>query len=239
MTTAYVRECEFYTRCYARRFFLSAILILLLAVAIPVLADDSVAMVHPAGSVTVNDAAVVRPTPVFVGDRITTGESSTATVISEGTQVAVGANSSIVYMPHEVMVLRNTAVITTLNGMAARTGALKASPDASTPVQYAVVRSDSGTRVTATYGSLSLQNSAQSVRLIAGNSLVFDLASAPNHAGAPLVPPPTNVALDIISDSANWRRKCKPPESPCKPKPCEKTCSCGPPPPPPPHRKWW
>jgi hypothetical protein len=244
MTTPDVRDREFRVRYFMRSVFQLAIILSLLGVAIPAVADQSVAILHPMGSVSVNDIAVARPIPVFVGDRITTGDASTATVVSEGTQVAVSANSSIVYMPHEVMVLRNSAVISTVNGMMARTGALKISPEASAPAQFAVIRSDSGTRVTATNGALSLQNGAQNVRLAAGNSLEFDLAEATNASAGngTLIPSPNNVTLNDSNGNNNNpcppRRCQKPPESPIRP--ChpgyyyDDNCHCEPPPPPPP-----
>jgi hypothetical protein len=244
MTTPHVTSRESHASPFVRPLLQFAIFLSLLGAAIPTLADQSVAILHPMGSVSVNDVAVARPIPVFVGDRITTGDGSTATVVSEGTQVAVSANSSIVYMPHEVMVLRNTAVISTVNGMTARTGALKISPDSSTPAQFAIVRGDSGTRVTATNGSLSLEDGAQNVRLAAGNSLVFDLALAASSGagGGKLIPSPNEVDFDHSGDKDHNpcppRRCHRHPESPSRP--ChpdhhdEDDCRCEPPPPPPP-----
>jgi hypothetical protein len=146
-------------------------------------ADERVGMLHPIGSVTVNDAAAARPVALFDGDRVATGAAGSATIVSEGTQVFVPENSTVMYMQHEVVVLKNRAVITTLNGMSARAGGLKVAPEASESTQFSLVRDDAATTVRAITGSVSLRDADGAMPLNAGNSMRVDAFAAASEGG--------------------------------------------------------
>jgi uncharacterized membrane protein YgcG len=192
-------------------------------------ADERAAILHPTGSVTVNDVPATRPIPVLVGDQIVTGHEATATIISEGTQVAMAPDSTIVYTTRQVMVLRNSAVITTLNGMVARTGALTISPvSRDSASQFEITRGNFGTKVTAATGSVAIADAAGSVQLAAGNSVVRDspspLGSSGISAGSKIPDPKDPLSFSLLGNNRNCPpRRCKrPPESPthhCHPPP--------------------
>jgi hypothetical protein len=158
---------------------------------------------------------------VLVGDQIVTGHEATATIISEGTQVAMAPDSTIVYTTHQVMVLRNSAVITTLNGMAARTGALTISPvSRDSASQFEITRGNFGTKVTAATGSVAIADAAGSVQLAAGNSVVRDSASqfgsSGISAGSKIPAAKDPLSFSVLGNNRNCPpRRCKrPPESP-------------------------
>ncbi len=184
-------------------------------------ADERTAILHPTGSVTVNDVPATRPVPVLVGDQIVTGHDATATIISQGTQVAMASDSTIVYTTRQVMVLRNCAVITTVNGMAARTGALTISPvSGNSASQFEITRGNFGTKVTAATGSVAIADAAGSVQLAAGNSVVRDSASqfgsSGSSTGSKIPEPKDPLSFSVLGNNKNCPpRRCKrPPESP-------------------------
>jgi hypothetical protein len=206
-----------------------ALPLLLLIGALSARADDRAAILHPTGSVTVNDVPATRPIPILVGDQIVTGHGATATIISEGTQVAMSSDSTIVYTNRQVMVLRNSAVITTLNGMAARTGALTISPvSRGSASQFEITRGNFGTKVTAATGSVAVADATGSVQLEAGNSVIRDSASQSGSSGISTgskIPEPKDpLEFSVLGNNKYCPpRRCKrPPESPthhCHPAP--------------------
>jgi hypothetical protein len=197
-----------------------ALPLVLLFVTLSARADEQrAAILHPIGEVTVNDVAAIRPIPVLVGDQISTGHGATATIISEGSQVAMPADSTIVYTNRQVMVLRNSAVITTLTGMTARTGALTISPVShASASQFEITRGKFGTKVTAATGSVAIADSTGSVELAAGNSVVRDPASQPSGiSSASKIPAPKDPLFGVSGDKRKQSppRRCpRPPESP-------------------------
>jgi hypothetical protein len=202
-----------------------SILLLLLTAAVSARADERVAMLHPVGAVSLNDVAVARAMPVFVGDRIKTGDGASATIIAEGTQVTLPADSAVVYMQHEILVLQNTAVISTLKGMAVRSGAFKISPDATAASHFEVARGNSGVSVTATTGSLSIDDGTGSVELSAGNTFSRNAESS-SIAGAksgPIIPSTAN-RYEFFGDNKGGHPQPPPPPPPppCPPRRCQR-----------------
>jgi len=195
-------------------------LVLTFAAAISARADGSVATLHPVGVVSLNDVAVDRPTPVFVGDKIATGHGSIATIVSEGTKVEVPDDSTIVYTDREILVLRNNAMISTLRGMSARAGVLRATPDAAAAAQFEVTRVDAGGSVTVTKGSLSIQDGARSLHLDDGYTFSSTAEESPLGGPASESTPTSGELHALGSTGSRPPLGChRPPESPTRPCP--------------------
>jgi hypothetical protein len=139
-------------------------------------ADAIVAMLYAHGWVRINDSWVGRSAPVFVGDKITTAENSSATIISMGTQVFLPAQSAIAYENGVIQILQNRALITTLSHMGARAGPLTITPS-STIAQFEVSEELREMRVSAQQGFLSVADGERVISLSSGMSLLYDSGS--------------------------------------------------------------
>jgi len=193
-------------------------------------AGERAAIIYPNTSVSLNGAPITRATPVFPGDTVATGPEATATIISEGTQIALPGNAVVTFGEHSLTLIRNSAQVSTVNGFVAHTGPLTVAPDASSGAQFELKEETSGTRVTARAGSISINDGKQVVRVDAGNSFVRNTASS---SSALLNSGDAGTADTLMharglsgggSDSGNGEgdlgrhcRPCRPPESPIRP----------------------
>ncbi len=140
-------------------------------------AGERAAVIYPNETVSLNGVQITRVTPVFPGDTVATGKGSTATIISEGTQIALPENSEVTYGKDSLTLVRNGAVVSAVNGFVAHAGYLTVSSGASSGSQFELKEDTSGTRVTARTGSLSIDDGARVARIDAGNSFVRGASS--------------------------------------------------------------
>jgi hypothetical protein len=196
-------------------------------------AGEHAAVIFPNNTVSLNGIPITRATPVFPGDTVATGPGATATIISEGTQIAVPEIAVVTYGEHSVMVVRNGARISTVNGFVAHSGFLTVSPQANAGAEFELKEDPLGTRVTSRTGSLSITDGRQVVRLDSGNSFLHSPSSGPSNL---LVPGSASTAAafaqlhgtsgaggdefesdDRGRDGGRHCRPCRPPESPIRP----------------------
>src|SRR5271168_743737 len=144
-------------------------------------AGEHAAVIFPNNTVSLNGIPITRATPVFPGDTLATGPGATATIISEGTQIAVPEIAVVTYGEHSVMVVQNGARISTVNGFVAHSGFLTVSPQANSGAEFELKEDPSGTRVTSTTGSLSIDDGRKVVRLDSGNSILRSPSSGPSN----------------------------------------------------------
>jgi hypothetical protein len=224
------------TREHFRVAKLLAILLFLVPLAIgsPALAaGERAAVIYPNEAVSLNGVPISRATPVFPGDTIATGPGATATIISEGTQIALPEIAVVTYGEHSVMVVQNGARISTVNGFVAHSGFLTVSPQANSGAEFELKEDPSGTRVTSRTGSLSIDDGRQVVRLDSGNSLLRNSASGSSNLLNPAKVSSASAfaqlhgtsgaggdefeADDRGRDGGRHCRPCRPPESPIRP----------------------
>jgi hypothetical protein len=160
-------------------------------------AGERAAVIYPNETVSLNGVQITRVTPVFPGDTVATGKGSTATIISEGTQIALPENSEVTYGKDSLTLVRNGAVVSAVNGFVAHAGYLTVSSGANSGSQFELKEDTSGTRVTARTGSLSIDDGARVARIDAGGG------NGGGNGGRGGGPPHC--------------RPCRPPESPIRP----------------------
>jgi hypothetical protein len=224
------------TRERSRLAKLLAVLLFFLPLAIgsPVLAaGERAAVIYPNQTVSLNGVPISRATPVFPGDTIATGKGATATIISEGTQIAVPEIAVVTYGEHSLVVVQNGARISTVNGFVAHSGFLTVSPQANSGAEFELKEDSSGTRVTSRSGLLSIDDGRQVVHVDSGNSFLHSPSSGPSNllnpgsAGAggafAQLHGTSGIGGDESENDDRGRdgddrfRHCRPPESPIRP----------------------
>lgn len=134
--------------------------------------QDNGAMLYAHGNVTLNGAALGQSSSIFVGDRLTTADSSVATINRVGSSVVVNPNSSVQYTQSSIEVMSGTARVSTLSGMSAQAGGVTITPKDGA-AKFDVVQSSAGTVVTPREGALVVRDGNNTVSLQPGVSKVF------------------------------------------------------------------
>jgi hypothetical protein len=118
--------------------------------------DVNAAVLQPQGNSRLTGSPVVRPTAVFVGDKIHTANGATATLTSRGTTLVLAADSSLVYFGNRVELERGSVLITTARGMSARVADLTISPAAGASARFLVARAAGTVQITALENRLAI-----------------------------------------------------------------------------------
>ena len=116
----------------------------LLVVLLPasLLAQNPNAMVYTTGSVLLNGVPAPGSSAVFSGDRVTTGKSSAASLVLNGSSIVVDAESTVLYEGNSFVLQGGGASVMTSKSMAARCGHRNVSivPAAAVETDYRVVQ---------------------------------------------------------------------------------------------------
>ncbi len=148
------------------------------------------AMLYAHGNVTLNGAALGQSSSIFAGDRLTTADSSVATINRIGSSVVVNPNSSVQYTQSSIEVMSGTARVSTLTGMSAQAGQVTITPKDGT-AKFDIVQSSAGTVVTPREGALVVHDGNNTVSLQPGVSKMFAPAvSSQQGAGENLAKDP-------------------------------------------------
>jgi hypothetical protein len=158
--------------------------------------QDTGAMLHAHGNVTLNGQAVGSSTSIFAGDRLDTADSSAVTINRSGSSIVVNPNSSVQYDSSSIEVMRGTARLSTLSGMSAQAGGLTITPKDGA-AKFDVVRSDSGTAITSREGALTVRNGARIATLEPGTTTVI----AAQDGEATILPAEHIRSLDTVLPS--------------------------------------
>ena len=121
---ALIRDRTYLVKSLAIFLFLVSLLLGSTALA----ASEHAAVIFPNNMVSLNGVPITRVSPVFSGDTVATRKDASATIISEGTQITLRENAMVTFGEHSLLVVRNGARISTVNGFVAHSAFLTVSP---------------------------------------------------------------------------------------------------------------
>ena len=130
----------------------------LLLVLLPasLLAVNPAAMAYTKGAVLLNGVPAPESSAVFSGDRLTTGKSSAANLVLNGSSVVVDPESTVLYEGNSFVLQGGGASVMTSKSMAARHGHVSVVPAAAVETDYRVVQVQNNLVVTAELGAVKV-----------------------------------------------------------------------------------
>jgi len=139
------------------------------------------------GPVVVNGKDTSAFTAIFSGDKLQTLESSTASIVTRGSMVELGASSSVIYGNNSVDIDSGTALVNTSAGMSVRTHEMTVAPKTKQgeSVKFLVTRREGETKIAAVTGNVTVSYGANTLLLRAGEAMTRKDDSG-NSSGPPV-----------------------------------------------------
>jgi hypothetical protein len=163
--------------------FLRKILSIFLGVvvALPAVAADTdttpTAMANIYGTVWINGSVAPSHSPLFPGDQLQTGESSSVRISSSGSSLTVQPDSAAQFESGALVVETGTASIGTAVRMSARAGGIQVVPVSSAWTAYQLTNTNGSVEIVALKGDLQLTDGQQTDTLNEGQQATEDSAS--------------------------------------------------------------
>ncbi|MFI5110682.1 MAG: hypothetical protein ACHP78_17805 [Terriglobales bacterium] len=163
----------------------------LLVVLLPasLLAVNPAAMAYTRGAVLLNGVPAPESSAVFSGDRVTTGKSSAANLVLNGSSVVVDPESTVLYEGNSFVLQGGGASVMTSKSMAARHGHVSVVPAAAVETDYRVVQVQNNLVVTAELGAVKVVDKEGETLVPQGK--VMTVAFADDDNPKPRSAPPT------------------------------------------------
>lgn len=130
----------------------------LLVVLLPasLLAVNPAAMAYTRGAVLLNGVPAPESSAVFSGDQVTTGKSSAANLVLNGSSVIVDPESTVLYEGNSFVLQGGGASVMTSKSMAARSGHVSVVPAAAVETDYRVVQVQKNLVIAAELGAVKV-----------------------------------------------------------------------------------
>ncbi|MFZ3212249.1 MAG: hypothetical protein WA188_12115 [Terriglobales bacterium] len=130
----------------------------LLVVLLPasLLAVNPAAMAYTKGAVLLNGVPAPESSAVFSGDRVTTGKSSAANLVLNGSSVVVDPESTVLYEGNSFVLQGGGASVMTSKSMAARSGHVSVVPAAAVETDYRVAQVQNNLVIAAELGTVKV-----------------------------------------------------------------------------------
>jgi len=130
----------------------------LLVVLLPasLLAVNPAAMAYTKGAVLLNGVPAPESSAVFSGDQVTTGKSSAANLVLNGSSVVVDPESTVLYEGNSFVLQGGGASVMTSKSMAARYGHVSVVPAAAVQTDYRVVQVQNNLVIAAELGAVKV-----------------------------------------------------------------------------------
>jgi len=130
----------------------------LLVVLLPasLLAVNPAAMAYTKGAVLLNGVPAPESSAVFSGDQVTTGKSSAANLVLNGSSVVVDPESTVLYEGNSFVLQGGGASVMTSKSMVARYGHLSVVPAAAVQTDYRVVQVQNNLVIAAELGAVKV-----------------------------------------------------------------------------------
>jgi hypothetical protein len=145
-----------------------------MAVAVPVSLSASEripAFLSGSGEVTINGSSAQRGAALYVGDRIATGDNSTATVNLKGTVITAPSHSSVIYRGTDVELGYGTVVVNTQSAVKGHLQNLTIIPSGA-KARFELTDTKQATTVAALEGAVEITDGVHSLTLPAGQMLM-------------------------------------------------------------------
>jgi len=133
---------------------IATLLIVLLPASL--LAANPAAMAYTKGAVLLNGVPAPESSAVFSGDQVSTGKSSAANLVLNGSSVVVDPESTVLYEGNSFVLQGGGASVMTSKSMAARYGHVSVVPAAAIETDYRVVQVQNNLVVTAELGAVKV-----------------------------------------------------------------------------------
>ena len=137
------------------------------------------AMLYANGNARVNGQPAGISTSIFAGDRVDVGDASSVSINRSGSSIVLSPNSSVLYSPADVDVLKGTARVSTNQGMSVRVGSVSVSPaDRSQLTKFDVVANAGNVNIASQEGALTVDDKGRAVAVSAGSNTTLAVVGA-------------------------------------------------------------
>ena len=171
----------------------------LLVVLLPasLLAVNPAAMAYTSGAVLLNGIPVQGSSAVFSGDRMTTGKSSAASLVLDGSSVVVDPESTVLYESNSFVLQDGGASVMTSKSMTARSGNVSVVPAAAVETDYRVVQLQHNLVIAAKLGAVKVIDKEGETLLPEGKVMTVAFDDNDNNKPKPTrgVPIPQGTAV--------------------------------------------
>ena len=165
----------------------------LLVVLLPasLLAVNPAAMAYTKGAVLLNGVPAPESSAVFSGDQVTTGKSSAASLVLNGSSVVVDPESTVLYEGNSFVLQGGGASVMTSKSMAARHGHVSVVPAAAVETDYRVVQVQNNLVIAAELGTVKVIDKEGETLVPQGKVMTVAFDDDDNNNPKPRSAPPT------------------------------------------------